>query len=329
MPRNPWDALAHRSPGGSSSGAGVALLEGSALLALGSDTGGSVRVPAAKTGTVGLKVSVGRWSTDGIVPLSRILDTPGPFARTVADLAFGFAAIDPAYRDPAALLARIEDYALSEFRIGVCDDYAWQDCSPGIAEAVRGALDELASCGATLVEHDFPELADGYRLYIDGEFAAIELDAFLTAELAGWRETLAPIMRVRVDRVRPVSAAGWFERVGRMAALARRAQARFDGIDAVATPSVVATPPTAEEVVEADAHLRRSLLTARNTCPANVLGLCALTVPVGLDGAGMPVGLQLIARHGAEERLLALGLAVEGALGTARARLGVPPMVPG
>src|SRR3984957_2139028 len=99
-PYNPWDASAHRSPGGSSSGAGVSLLEGSALLALGSDTAGSVRIPACMTGNVGLKVTLGRWSTEGVVPLSPTFDTPGLLARSALDAAYGFAALDPALGDP-------------------------------------------------------------------------------------------------------------------------------------------------------------------------------------------------------------------------------------
>jgi len=95
-PYNPWDATAHRSVGGSSSGAGVSLLEGSAVLAFGSDTAGSVRIPACMTGNAGLKVTIGRWSTGGVVPLSFTFDTPGLLARSVCDLAYGFAALDPA-----------------------------------------------------------------------------------------------------------------------------------------------------------------------------------------------------------------------------------------
>src|SRR6516164_11197142 len=102
-PYNPWDSTTHRAPGGSSSGAGVSLLEGSALLALGSDTAGSVRIPACMTGNVGLKVTLGRWPADGVVPLSPTFDTPGLLARSVCDVAYGFAALDPAGIDPDRL----------------------------------------------------------------------------------------------------------------------------------------------------------------------------------------------------------------------------------
>ena len=103
-PYNPWDAAAHRAPGGSSSGAGVSLLEGSALLAFGSDTADSVRIPACMTGNVGLKVTLGRWSTEGVVPLSTTFDTPGLLARSVSDVAYGFMALDPAGRDPVGFM---------------------------------------------------------------------------------------------------------------------------------------------------------------------------------------------------------------------------------
>src|SRR5215467_8950729 len=118
-PYNPWDAAAHRSVGGSSSGAGVSLLEGSALLACGSDTAGSVRIPASMTGTVGLKVTLGRWSTEGVVPLSSTFDTPGLLARSVSDVTYGFAALDAAGIEPVGFLAREGTRDISGVRIGV------------------------------------------------------------------------------------------------------------------------------------------------------------------------------------------------------------------
>src|SRR5215469_12397890 len=119
-PYNPWDEKAHRSPGGSSSGAGVSLCEGSALLAFGSDTAASVRLPAAMTGNAGLKITKDRWSTEGIVPLSFSFDTPGILARSMADAAFSFAALDPFLGDSFAFLRR-GPAGLGGIRIGVAD----------------------------------------------------------------------------------------------------------------------------------------------------------------------------------------------------------------
>src|SRR5690349_862627 len=147
-PYNPWDAAAHRSVGGSSSGAGVSLLEGSALLAFGSDTAGSVRIPASMTGNAGLKVTIGRWSTRGIVPLSFTFDTPGLLARSVSDLAYGFAALDPAGIEPISLIAQAGTRDLTGIRIGIGDRFLWHECDPGIAETVQEAVDTLVRAGA-------------------------------------------------------------------------------------------------------------------------------------------------------------------------------------
>src|SRR5215472_1235759 len=172
-PYNPWDATAHRSVGGSSSGAGVSLQEGSALLAFGSDTAGSVRIPASMTGTVGLKVTLGRWSAEGVVPLSHSFDTPGLLARSVADAAYGFAALDPALGDAERFLATCGTLALDGVRIAVDDAFFWNDCDPGIAEAARAALEALARAGAVLRSLTVPEAAGAYAVFLDGGVSAI------------------------------------------------------------------------------------------------------------------------------------------------------------
>src|SRR5271170_6955924 len=146
-PYNPWDVSTHRSPGGSSSGAGVSLLEGSAFLALGSDTAGSVRIPACMTGTVGLKVTIGRWPTEGVVPLSHTFDTPGLLARSVSDAAYGFASLDPRLGDPLGFIAKSGGLSLDGVRIAVDHPFFWENCDPGIAEAAKEAVDALAREG--------------------------------------------------------------------------------------------------------------------------------------------------------------------------------------
>ncbi|HZD03544.1 MAG TPA: amidase, partial [Longimicrobiales bacterium] len=135
-PRNPWDARVHRIPGGSSSGAGVSLHEGSAVLALGSDTGGSIRIPASMTGVVGHKTTKGRWPTDGVVPLSETLDTVGALTRSVADAAWFFGAVDPGLGEPGALLERLSARAGAGFRIGVARCGIRDDCAPDIAARI-------------------------------------------------------------------------------------------------------------------------------------------------------------------------------------------------
>lgn len=327
-PYNPWDASAHRSPGGSSSGAGVSLLEGSALLAFGSDTAGSVRIPASMTGTVGLKVTSGRWSTDGVVPLSQSFDTPGLLARSVADVAYAFAALDPAPGDDAVrFLAECSTLAIDGVRIAVDDPYFWTDCDPGIAEAAREAVEELARHGAVLRQTTLREAADAYAVFLEGGVSAIELRSFLDQELPDWLEQLDPIMAPAVRGAEGLSAREYLRRLGRLRSLARQAKQHFAGIDVIATPTLCITPPVLSELGTPGAYLNANRRIVHNTVAVNYLGLCGITLPVGLDRAGMPVGLQFIAPAWAEEKLLAIALAAEQVLGTPAERLGAPPML--
>ncbi len=326
-PYNPWDASAHRSPGGSSSGAGVSLLEGSALLAFGSDTAGSVRIPACMTGTVGLKVTLGRWSTEGVVPLSHSFDTPGLLARSVADVAYGFAALDPALGDADRFLAESGTLSLNGVRIAVDDAFFWTDCDPGIAEMAREAVDALARKGAELRPTTLHEAADAYAVFLEGGVSAIELRSFLDRELPDWLGQVDPIMAPAVRGAEALGAREYLGRLGQLQSLARQAGRCFDGIDVIATPTLCITPPLLSELGAPEAYLNANRRIVRNTVAVNYLGLCGITLPVGLDRAGMPVGLQLIAPAWAEEKLLAIALAAERALGTPAERLGSPPML--
>lgn len=326
-PRNPWDAAAHRSPGGSSSGAGVSLLEGSALLAFGSDTAGSVRIPASMTGTVGLKVTLGRWSTEGVVPLSHSFDTPGLLARSVADVAYGFAALDPILGDAEGFLTGCGSLALDGVRIAVDDGFFWNDCDPGIAEGAREAVDALARAGVSLRPTTLPEAAEAYAVFLEGGLSAVELRSFLDQELPDWLDQLDPMMAPAVRDAEALSARDYLVRLGRLRELARRAAPRFERIDVIATPTLCITPPVLAEIGNPGSHLGANRRIVRNTVAVNYLGLCGITMPVGRDRAGMPVGLQLIAPAWAEEKLLAVALAAERVLGTAAERLGIPPML--
>jgi len=326
-PYNPWDAAAHRSVGGSSSGAGVSLLEGSALLAFGSDTAGSVRIPASMTGNAGLKVTIGRWSTGGVVPLSFTFDTPGLLARSVCDLAYGFAALDRAGIDPAGLIARGTARDLTGVRIGVGDPFLWRDCDPGIAETAQQAVDALVNAGAVARDLTLPEAETAYGVFLAGGLSAVELRSFLDRELPEWLDQLDPLIAPAVRNADSLGARDYLARVGRLGELARAAAPRLDAVDVIASPTLCLTPPLMSEVADADSHLRVNRRIVRNTAWVNYLGLCAVTIPVGLDRAGMPVGLQLTAPARAEEKLLAIALMAERVLGTAAERLGTPPLL--
>ncbi len=326
-PYNPWDASAHRSPGGSSSGAGVSLLESSALLALGSDTAGSVRIPACMTGNVGLKVTFGRWSTEGVVPLSRTFDTPGLLARSALDAAYGFAALDPALGDAEHFIAKSSTMTLDVIRIAVDDPFFWSDCDPGIVETARDAIHALGREGAVLRKMTVPEAAGAYEVFLEGGVSAIELRSFLDQELPDWLAQLDPIMASAVHGAETLSAREYLARLGRLKVLAHHAAPRFDEIDIIASPTLCITPPLLSEIGDAESYLAANRRIVRNMVAVNYLGLCGITLPIGLDRARMPVGLQFIAPAWAEEKLLAIALAAERVLGNAAERLGTPPFL--
>ncbi len=325
-PRNPWDAVAHRVPGGSSAGAGVSLWEGSALVALGSDTAGSVRVPASFTGTVGIKTSFGRWSVDGIVPLSPSLDTAGVLARTVADAILAFAAIDPLTDIPGtALLAGFGDVGAADIHIGVCDHF-FENCDPGVAEGVKDAIDTLAVAGARVSSIDLPEAAEADEIFSRGGLAAPEFAAFINGEMQDRKATLDPNVAARFDSMEAISAVDYLARRDRLRALSASLEIGMADVDVVIGPTVPITPPVVDAVADLEGYRTHNMAALRNTRTANLLNLSAVTIPVALDKAGMPVGLQIMTPLDEDERALAVALAFETVLGTAPQRLGLPPL---
>jgi aspartyl-tRNA(Asn)/glutamyl-tRNA(Gln) amidotransferase subunit A len=319
-PRNPWDVVHIRPAGGSSSGAAISIVEGSALVALGSDTGGSAREPANMTGIVGLKITHGRWSGEGLVPPGPSLHGPGLLARSVADAGFAFAAVED--RGPIPRAKRL--------RIGVLDDYFWADCAPGVAEAVKRALDELAAAGATLVSTPLPQARQLADVSPDWDWgvSAVELLEFLQSELPDWLTTLHPGARRQLEMQSSLTAVEYLRRRRLLANFGASAQRAFAEVDVLACPTSPISPPRLEELSDPEIYRRISRLAARNTSVVNLLDLCALTMPVGLDTMSLPVGLQLVAGHLQEMTLLGVAGAVERILGTSRQRIGVPPLCP-
>ncbi|MCE8016239.1 amidase [Halomonas sp. MCCC 1A17488] len=322
-PRNPWDRQAHRTPGGSSAGAGVSLVSGTASLALGTDTAGSVRIPASMTGVAGLKTTAGRWPTNQIVPLSTTLDTPGLLAHRVDDLAFAFDALDSSLTSRADRVPTSP--ALADLTFGVPSAFFWDDCSPGIAEAVETAIRRLEAAGARMVTLDLPHTDEAYALFQQGGLAAAELAAFLKTELPEIIAALDPNVAARVEAADDMPAWEYVRRRSVIDRLCAAAETCLAGVDAILTPTVAITPPTLESLRPDGAYAKANMHALRNTVMANFMGLCGLTLPVGKDSANMPVGLQVLAGPWQEARLLAIGRAIEEQLGTGLALLGDPP----
>lgn len=326
-PRNPWDAEVDRVSGGSSAGAGVSLLQGSAWLALGTDTAGSCRIPASMTGVVGLKTTRGRWPTGGVVPLSSTLDTVGLLGRTVSDVGFGFHALDSGRSTVWEAVEELEDSArgVPSLVLGVVREQLWEDASPGVVEAVEQGLRELEAAGVRVVDVSLPEARTAEAFLRAGSVASAELDAFLEVDLPGWRDLLDPTVSARIADGADLSAREYLLRLRSLETLARDASKRFDGVDALVCPTVPNTPPPVSALHELPVYRRENFLALRNTCVASFCGLCALTLPVGRDAVGLPVGLQVLAPGGAEEDLLRIGAALEDILGGAADRIGSPP----
>jgi aspartyl-tRNA(Asn)/glutamyl-tRNA(Gln) amidotransferase subunit A len=290
-------------PGGSSSGAAASVAFGLAPAAIGTDTGGSIRIPAAWNDLVGLKPAWGRLPAAGVIPLCERFDSAGPLARTVEDCALLLAALSGR---PVPDLARS---SMRGQRLAVLETAALDDLRPAPAHGFETALDRLAASGARIERLKAPEVAE-----------ALDLSPVVfTAEAWGlWRATIeaAPEkMFPRIlDRFRSgaaFSAADYVDGWRRLSALRRRWTQRVAGFDAVVLPTSPILPPQTKRLLEDEAYyVTENLLALRNTRIANLFGLAALTLPTGQPSCG----LSLMAGPGQEERLLRLAAAAERVL---------------
>ena len=302
-PGNAVDPL--RIPGGSSSGAGVAVAEGTSEISIGSDTAGSVRIPAALNGVVGFKPTTGRVPLDGAFPLSPSLDSIGPLARTVQDCALTDAIM--AGEEPR----RLEPYPLAGLRVGIPRGRLFTRSEAMVEEAFEGALSRLSQAGARIVEHSIDDLLLAMReTTSQASIASIE-----AAEIhADWLESRADEIDQRVHywlaRSSAIPAHVYLRMMRRRHALVEAMDQRLAPVDVVALPTTAITAPLIAPL-EADEELYNSTdtLILRNTQAANQFDLTALTLP--LPDCERPVGFMLMARHGADRRLLDIGASVE------------------
>jgi aspartyl-tRNA(Asn)/glutamyl-tRNA(Gln) amidotransferase subunit A len=310
-PANARDTATERAPGGSSSGAAVGLARNMCAAAIGTDTGGSVRIPAAWNGVVGFKPSHGTAPLGGVVPLCPSLDTVGPLARTVPDAAtlYGLLTLRPA---PLA-----GGSSLRGRHILVPSDIVFDDCDPGVAEAVNAALGPLASAGATLRHESLPPLTHMNALTWGSGISLPAIEGWSI-----WKETIAakgsmmyPPVRQRFEGgATPKAADAWALARDRAALRAELTRALI-GIDAIAMPAIPIDPPPISDLVEGGpAYDRANRLALRNTTLGNQLDMCAVTLPCGTSAAGLPVGLMLMAPAGRDASLLQLAGAVEATL---------------
>ena len=311
-PRNPWDPTVHRTPGGSSSGSGVAVAAGLAPVAIGTDTGGSVRIPAAWCGIVGLKVTAGRISTYGVLPLSTTLDTPGPLARSVEDAALIFRVLNgPDPRDPQTLAWTPADplpelrRGVAGLRLAVMPEAERAGVAAEVLAAYDASVDELAQLGARIVRPPLPHRFSDYAA-ATGRIIGAEGYRFVGHLVDDMSLPVDPHIRPRIQLGRNVSARDYLLTLAEMNDRRREFAAALAEADALLTPT---TQTAALPIDQVD----QSGTAAYFTRAGNYLGLCALAVPNGFTPAGLPTSLQILCHAGQEATALRIGWAYEHA----------------
>lgn len=311
-PWNPWDPQRKRTPGGSSSGSGVAVAAGLAPWAVGTDTGGSVRLPASWCGITALKTTVGRISTHGVLPLSPTLDTPGPMTRSVEDAALLYMAM----QGPDPLEPRTERLPPSDpmpelkrgvrgLRLARMPEAERAFASADVLAAYDASLAELERLGAEIVAVELP---GGFA-----DIAALNLRIMAAESYALLHELVddpdAPLdehVRPRIAAGREVTARAYLEALHEREAMKLKFAAALSGIDALLTPTTMTTAVPLEEVdqTKAPAHFTRL---------ANFLDLCAVALPNGFAPDGLPTSLQIVCRAYDEATALRIGWAYQAA----------------
>jgi aspartyl-tRNA(Asn)/glutamyl-tRNA(Gln) amidotransferase subunit A len=326
-PHNPWSRVP-RLPGGSSSGSAVAVAAGLAPAALGTDTGGSVRIPAALCGVTGLKTTVGQVSRAGVYPLSWSLDSVGPLTRTVEDAALLYQAMKGADagddttrgRPPQDVVTSLGD-GIEGLRIGVAETVFWDEAEPEVADAVRAAARQLAALGAHVRSMELRAAADALALNPRGLVIAAEAYTVNRRLIDEHYDELDPIVASRMIQGRHVSAADYLRTTLDWKRLRQEAAAELADVEAVVCPTTPAPACTlAEADADMDAYMRKNLRYLRNTAIGNILDLCGLSVPCGFTGGGLPIGLMIYGRPFSEDTVLRVGHAYQQATGWHRQR---------
>jgi len=311
-PQNPW--AADRVPGGSSSGSGAAVAARLVPATLGTDTGGSVRIPSSFCGVTGLKPTYGRVSRAGVTPLASTLDHVGPLARTVEDVALVLQAIaghDPA--DGSSARLPVPDYAarldrpLRGLRLGVPRAFVFELIEPEVAAVFETALGDLRSAGAATTDIALPSLAHANAAL--GATILVEAERALGSLLGSRRAQAGLELRVYLALGKMAEPHHYLAAQRLRSRLYEEARTAFAHVDLLVLPTTPVVAPRPDELlVRLGGHeLDVAQAITRLTAPFNLTGLPALALPCGLTTAGLPVSLQLVGPAFAEERVLAAG----------------------
>ena len=324
--RNPWNLK--RISGGSSGGSAAALASGLCMGSLGSDTGGSIRIPASLCGIVGIKPTYGRVSLRGIIPLSWNLDHSGPMARTVWDAAIllqTIAGYDP--DDPYSIRINSDDYILhiqdgvAGWRIGVCvGEYFTARTAPDVLEAAHQAADVFEGLGAIVSEVEFPEARDA--AYANGLMTTSDAAAYHQQRIMHQSDEFGADVLARLQQGAAYTSSEYILARRTQSLLRHRYASFFDHFDVLLVPS---TPITAPPIEGPDAVAQAPVLT-RFTAPFNLTGLPAISLPCGFSAQDLPIGLQLVGAPWTEAKLLRAGYAFEQAVNLHKIHPNISPL---
>ena len=317
-PHNPWNRI-HHVPGGSSSGSGVAVSAAMVPMALGSDTGGSVRIPASLCGTVGLKSTVGRVSRAGVYPLSWSLDSVGALTRSVEDAALVYQCLQGVdARDETTWGLAAQD-VLNDLKDGVrgmrlafAETVFWEDVHPEVENAVRECGRVFEELGAKVSSIEFSEAQQARQLNSKGLIIAAEAYTLNKKWLEEHFDRLDPIVAHRMIKGKDVAASEYLQNNLAWRNLRTKALDSLMDVDALLVPTTaIPALPTAEVDADMELYSERNLSYLRNTAIGNVLNMCGLSVPCGFTKQGLPIGLMIYAKPFQENIVLRAGYAFQ------------------
>jgi aspartyl-tRNA(Asn)/glutamyl-tRNA(Gln) amidotransferase subunit A len=306
-PRSPWNRELGRIPGGSSSGAAVSISDGMAYAALGTDTGGSCRVPAAMCGITGYKPTARRVPITGVLPLAPSLDSVGPLANTV-----GCCAVIDAYMS-GAVPTLLSPMPLAGLRLAVPSNIVLDGLDPTVAACFTQALEALDAAGANIIEAGFPAMADIAGANARGGLTAPESLAWHRALIAERGDRYDPRILKRIQRGLSISAADYIDTVLARASIIDRMDVQTRDYDALILPTCPLVPPVIADLDDEADYNRVNMLQLRNTAIGNFLDRCAISVPCHAEGEP-PVGLMLMGETMGDAKLFRIAAAVEAAL---------------
>ena len=306
-PKGAWQRSVGHVPGGSSSGAAVSVVDGMAHGALGTDTGGSCRVPAAFNGIVGFKPTQRRVPLEGGVPLSFSLDSFGPLARTV-----GCCAVLDAFLADEPVIP-LQPRPIRGMRLAVPTTIVLDELEDAVARTFERALETLSRQGALIDRIAVPEFLDVAQMNAKGGFSAAESYAWHRYLIASKGDIYDPRVASRIMRGESQSAADYVDLLGARRSLIARIAVRLAPYDAMILPTTANTPPRIADLADDKAFTHANLLALRNCSLINVIDGCAISLPAHREGE-VPVGLMLAATGGADRRILELAAAMEGVI---------------